>query len=319
MITAPTHGLTPDNHRMAPTWCNDGNSIAAPSQAFEPRRARAAGFLHEPASGTSMDDGMDEQSRLESAVQRVQGLFAALGVRESEGNGPVTAKFHPFFPRAAYLPHGAPSLGIPPDSIGVGIDQGSNRSYAEAEDVIAHELGHRVLHHMTRQPLSMDPMSEDVAIHESLADTFAALVDDDQEWTLGEDLGQAIRVMDHPERLGHPGKVSDLQAFLAPGSEHLVPISRDAETGEVVTAPDWHAVAGIPNKAASIIGKELGKDDLGRIYLNAIRKYVEPGKRIEGLASATLKSASELFGADSRQLQATKDAWDAVGVLELLR
>lgn len=260
-----------------------------------------------------------EQARIESTVRDVQARFAKLGVTEAEGNGPVKALFIPNFPNAAYAPEGVPRLGMPADSIGIGIDPRSGRSFAEAEDVIAHELAHRVVTHMARQPLSMSPISEDVAVHESLADTFAALIDDDQEWVLGEDLASPVRIMDRPEQLGHPGSVKDLDGALGPNGSLMVSIGTNRRTGEAIKAPDWHAVAGIPNKAASIIGKELGKEDLGKIYLNAIRKYVAPGQEIEGLARATMKSAAELYGANSRELQATKDAWDAVGVLELIK
>jgi Zn-dependent metalloprotease len=99
----------------------------------------------------------------------------------------------------------------------------------------------------------------------------------------------------------------------------MVPIGRDRRTGEVVTAPDWHVVAGIPNKAAAIIGDELGRDTMGKIYLKAVRENVHGGKEIEGLATAVLKSAKDLYGVNSREFQVTKDAWDQVGVLELLQ
>jgi hypothetical protein len=264
-------------------------------------------------------DETAEQRAIETEVKDVQSRFAKLGIRPEEGNGPVQARFVPGFPNAAYAPEGVPEYGIPADAIGVGVDPRSGRSFGEAEDVIAHELAHRVVDHMTKRPLSMSPLSEDVAIHESLADTFAAIIDDDDPWTIGEDLVEPVRSMDHPERLGHPGHVDDLKRILVPGGEHMVPVGRDRRTGEVVEAPDWHVVAGIPNKAASIIGKELGKDELAKIYIDAIRNYVQPGAEVEGLAAATLRSAKDLFGAGSHELQVTRDAWDAVGVLGLLK
>lgn len=352
MTIAPVQGLKTGNAGIVPPWLQGGGRpVTPPPTTVDLARTRdvlvgiptrdgiiivdvpggISGHDHTPGVPSSrrgfgaVDSGRRgasfarEQSRIDSAVRDVQARFAKLGVRESEGNGPVTAMFVPDFPNAAYAPEGLEEYGMPADSIGVGIDPRSGRSFAEAEDVVAHELAHRVVDHMTKRPLSMDPRSEDVAIHESLSDTFAALVDDDQEWTLGEDLIEPVRIMDHPERLGHPGKVSDLKTVLATGSPFLVPIGTNRATGEEVMAPDWHVVAAIPNKAASIIGKELGKEGLGKIYINAIRNYLEPGKEIEGLASATLKSASELYGAGSRELQATKDAWDAVGVLKLLK
>jgi hypothetical protein len=256
-----------------------------------------------------------EQARIEQTVQDIQAKFAALGIKDSEGNSPVRAAFLPNFPNAAYAPDGDPQYGLPRDGIGVGIDPRSGRSFGEADDVVAHELAHRVIDHMTRAPLSMSPLSEDVAVHESLADTFAAIVDDEDPWVLGEELARPVRIMDAPERLGHPGHVRDLAEVLRPGGPHMVPVGRDRRTGEVVEAPDWHVVAGIPNKAAALIGSELGMDALGKIYINAVRNHVEPGKRVSGLASAVLRSTKELYGSDSRELQVAVDAWEAVGLV----
>ena len=267
-------------------------------------------------------DVQAEQQRVDGIVRDIQAKYTDLGIRPDEGNDPVKAFFVPSFPNAAYAPQGYrdAKLGIdlPADSIGVGVDPRSGRSFAEADDVVAHELAHRIIDHMTPGKLSMHPMSEDVAVHESLADTFASLVDRD-DWVLGEQLVKPVRVMDKPEQLGHPGHVDDLKRVLAPGSEYVVPVGRDRRTGEVVTAPDWHVVAGIPNKAASIIGDELGRDKLGEIYIKAVREGVRPGQEIEGLAVAVLQSAKDLYGADSREFQVTQNAWDAVGVLDLLK
>jgi hypothetical protein len=272
-------------------------------------------FRGEQGGGTTV---AREQQRLEQTVAAIQAKFADLGVRESEGNDPVVARFNPRYPNASYAPDGVPDMGVPADSITVGVDPRDNTPFTKAVDVVAHELSHRVIDHMTHGKLGLSPLSEDVAVHESLADTFASLVDDD-DWVIGDQLVEPIRDMAHPERLGHPGTVADLKQVLQPGSEFMHPVGRDRRTGEVVTAPDWHVVAGIPNKAAAIIGETLGRDKMGEIYFKAVRENLRPGKEIEGLAVAVLQSAKDLYGADSHEFQVTKDAWDAVGVLDLVR
>lgn len=286
-----------------------GHDHAAPSSG------RGFGAVEGARGGVNVQA---EQRRIDDTVARIQDAYGQLGIRPDEGNDPVKAYFRPDFPNAAYAPQGYREHDLPADSIGVGIDPRSGRSFAEADDVVAHELAHRIIDHMTPDKLSMHPMSEDVAVHESLADTFASLVDRD-DWVLGEQLVQPVRVMDKPEQLGHPGHVSDLEKVLRPGSDHMVPVGRDKRTGEVVTAPDWHIVAGIPNKAAAMIGDKLGRDKLGEIYIKAVREGVRPGQEIEGLAVAVLQSAKDLYGTNSHEFQVTRDAWDAVGVLDLLK
>ncbi|MEO6866562.1 MAG: M4 family metallopeptidase, partial [Gaiellales bacterium] len=202
--------------------------------------------------------------------------------------------------------------------ITVGVDPRDMQPFTNAKDVIAHELAHRIVHHMVKQPLSMSATSADVAIHETLADTFASLVDD-KDWIIGDKLSEPIRVMNDPGQLGHPGHVEDLARVMAPDSPFMHPVGKSARTGKTVLAPDWHAVAGIPNRAASIIGDALGREKLGKIYFQAVREHLQPGKQLQGLAAAVLLSAQDLYGAESREFKTTADAWAAVGVLDQSR
>lgn len=246
-----------------------------------------------------------EQQRSQALVDDVRGFFTKLGVTEAEGNDDrVVVEFLPTFDNAAYIPEA--------DHIHIGIDPRTGRSFADGNDVVAHEYSHRIIDRLSHG-LSLG--GEDAAIHESLADTFAAAYDPD--WTMGEDLGEPIRQMDHPEMMGHPGHVADLERVFAPGSAFMH--QAETRTGEIVNVPDMHVVAGIPNKAASIIGNELGRPTMAKIYINALRDYVRPGRQIEGLAAATMLAAKDLYGSGSHEFQVTQQAWDAVGVLDLLK
>lgn len=280
---------------------------------ISPFGADVEAYLHDALRGArqSRSDSAGQQ-QVEEVVARVQEAYARLGVTDAEGNGPVHAEYHPEFPNAAYAPNGDREYGFRPDSINIGVDPRTGQSFADATDVIAHELGHRIVEHMTGGTFDNSPASEDVAVNESLADTFASLVDDD-DWVIGDELAEPIRDMAHPERMGHPGSVAELKDVLAPGSPFLYPAT--TTSGRTVMLPDWHVVAGVPNKAAAIIGDRLGREKLGEIYLDAVRNHVRGGGRISGLAKATIQSAADLFGTDSRELQVTADAWRAVGLL----
>lgn len=336
--TSPAPAVTPSPTVPVPGSIHAGAQAARDAIGYIPRAdgsvivveipdgPGAARSIRGGSLGSVRFDMTREQQRLEQTVADVQAKYAAHGITAAEGNGPVVARFEPRFHNAAYAPEGIKEFGSPADSITVGVDPRSNTPFAKAEDVVAHELAHRVIDHMTHGKLSLQPTSEDVAIHESLADTFASMMVDTDDWQIGEDLGEPVRVMDHPDRLGHPGTVADLTRVLAPGSEFMHPIelsngdvARDRRTGDPVEVPDWHVVAGIPNKAATMIGNELGRDKLSDIYLKAVRENLRPGQEIEGLAVAVMQSAKDLYGASSHEFQATKDAWDAVGVLDLVK
>lgn len=254
-----------------------------------------------------------EQAAIEKTVSDVRSFFSGIGIADNEGNdGSAQIRFDPEFPNAAYAPDGAPELGIPADSITVGVDPRSGQSFGRAKDVVAHEWSHRVIDRLTQGTLKMSPVSSDVAIHETLADTLASAFDKD-DWQLGEELGKPIRDMKNPESLGHPGHMQDLKQTLAPDSQFVHPAR--TPNGEVVLLPDWHVVAGVPNKAATIIGDTLGRDAMAKIYVKAARDHIRGGDKFSGLAAAVVRSAQELYGAGSRELQVTRDAWDAVGLL----
>lgn len=226
-----------------------------------------------------------QQAEVEAGVEQVRDFFTGLGVTAREGtDDSLRVAFDPRFPNAAYIPD--------LDAIQIGVDPRSGRSFGDAKDVVAHEYSHRVIDRMT----GLGVGGEDSAIHESLADTFAAAFDVD-DWTLGEDIGEPIRDMENPGRLGDPSHVDQFD-----------PRERD-----------MHSVAGIPNKAASIIGNELGRDTMAEIYVDAMRRFIRPGQEIEGLAAATMRSARDLFGPSSPEFTTTVKAWDQVGVLDLLR
>lgn len=359
MTIAPAQPARSGNPGIVPPWLQGGSRPVTPrpgTPAPAPRPEQSAAAAHASAGRDALmyipvpggvvvvdlpgagaqprrragDQRMGEvvareQQRLDATVSEIQQRFSELGIRDDEGNDRVVARFNPRYPNASYAPNGIPENGVPADSITVGMDPRSMTPFSRAKDVVAHELAHRVIDHMTGGEMDLSPFSEDVAVHESLADTFAALVDDD-DWVIGDQLAEPIRVMDAPEQLGHPDHVDDLGRVLAPGSEfmHQLPLRdggvlRDRRTGDPVEVPDWHVVAGIPNKAATIIGDGLGRAKLGQIYLRAVREHLRPGTEVEGLASAVLQSARDLYGAGSRELQVTRDAWDAVGVLELLQ
>jgi len=321
MITKVMSAARNTNPGVVPPWLQGGYP-AGPTAALAPvvvgRDAQGR-----PVTMNLPDGYVDrEQARSEAIVEKVRDFYKGIGVTDAEGADPAAAvEFLPGLNNAEYL--SGSSDGTEVDHVHIGIDRTTGRSFNDAEEVVAHEWGHRVINRISNASLSMDPRSEDVAIHESLADTFAAAYDGD-DWTMGEDLGEPIRDMANPERLGHPGTMAELNDLMRPGTGFTHPIQigpgRDdvarGVDGAPILVPDWHAVAGVPNKAASLIGDALGRDTMAQIYLKALRDNVRPGQEIAGLAVATMIASRDLFGADSKELRVTMEAWNAVGVLD---
>lgn len=252
-----------------------------------------------------------EQRKAEVLVDDVREYFTKLGVGAGEGNGAGSVTFDPNFDNAAYIPPGGERHG-PGDRLHIGVDPETGKSYASSSDVIAHEWSHRIIDTISNHSLDLSKFSSDAAIHESLADTFAAAYDGD--WTLGEDMGKPVRDMANPERLGDPGHEDDIMKLARQGSP-LIKLDRGSD-GRDKLRVEAHAMAGIPNKAASILGEAVGMEKLGKIYLKTLRDNLQPGAGLTGYAQGVLTSTAQLFGAKSPEFTAATQAWDAVGLLD---
>ena len=156
---------------------------------------------------------------------------------------------------------------------------------------------------------------ENAAVQEHVADVFAAAYDKD-DWTLGEDLGTPVRDLANPRRLGHPASVADVERGIRDGSLLVPARTRD---GRTVQVPNWHDVAEVPNRAASMIGDAIGRDDMAKLYLDTLRNRAEPNMTMSEFAKAVTLTAKDTYGARSPQLKATLDAWIAVGLLDVTK
>lgn len=157
-------------------------------------------------------------------------------------------------------------------------------------DVLVHEATHAVVD----AEVNLRYEGQQGGINESWADVLATLADQD-DWLIGEDVftpgtpGDAIRDLENP-RFGH---VKDLPK-------------------EAVIEP--HDYSGIPSLAAVQVAKQLGRDEMGRIWYSALVDHLNSRAGYAGAARATLDAAATLHGHDSSQVAVVQDAWKAVGV-----
>lgn len=157
-------------------------------------------------------------------------------------------------------------------------------------DVLVHEATHALVD----SEVNLRYEGQQGGINESWADVLASLADQ-EDWLIGEDVftpgtpGDAIRDLERP-RFGH---VKDLP--------------KDA-----VIEP--HDYSGIPSLAAVQVAKQLGRDEMGRIWYSALVDHLDSRSGYAGAARATLDAAATLHGRDSLQVSTVLDAWKAVGV-----
>ncbi|MCW2926138.1 MAG: peptidase family protein [Thermoleophilia bacterium] len=159
-----------------------------------------------------------------------------------------------------------------------------------ALDVLVHEATHA----MVDAEVNLRYEGQQGGVNESWADVMGSLADPD-DWTIGEDVftpatpGDSIRDLEHP-RFGH---VTQLPK------------------GAVIEPHDY---SGIPSLAAVRVAKELGREEMGRIWYDALVDHLDSRAGYAGAARATLDAAAELHGTRSDAVTAVLSAWKSVGV-----
>lgn len=192
------------------------------------------------------------------------------------------------------------------------------RGFTGSVDVTGHELAHGV----TQYTADLAYEGQSGALNESLSDVFGSLAKqhhlgqttDEADWVIGADLFQ-------PDVNG-----IGLRSLKAPGTAYDDPrLGKDPQPAHlddyVTTTEDnggVHINSGIPNRAFHLAAAALGGhayDDPGKIWYQALTSG-QLGRRatFADFAQATLAAATELYGADSRQLAAVASGWAQVGV-----
>ena len=192
--------------------------------------------------------------------------------------------------------------------------------FTKALDVIAHELTHGV----TEFTAGLAYHKQSGALNESFSDVFGSLVKQyvrgqsvaEADWLIGEGIlgpalpGKALRSMDEPgtaneydEQPDHMSRYQDLPDDNDPRNDN----------GGV------HINSGIPNRAFCLAAKAIGGyawEKTGRIWYAALTKHLQFDSDFGAAAQATVTASGDLFGADSVEQQAVRNAWEVVGVLE---
>ncbi|PEI47944.1 M4 family metallopeptidase [Bacillus pseudomycoides] len=178
-------------------------------------------------------------------------------------------------------------------------------------DVIGHELTHAV----TENSSNLIYQNESGALNEAISDVFGTLVEyydnRNPDWEIGEDIytpgksGDALRSMSDPAKYGDPDHYSKRYT----GS---------SDNGGV------HTNSGIINKAAYLLANGgthygvtvngIGKDKVGAIYYRANTQYFTESTTFSQARAGLVQAAADLYGANSAEVTAVKQSYDAVGV-----
>lgn len=186
--------------------------------------------------------------------------------------------------------------------------------FSASLDVVAHELTHAVTEHTA----NLEYQDESGALNESLSDIFGVMVDRD-DWETGEDIytpdiaGDAMRSLSDPSSIPNP---LDPTMGYPDHYRHYYPTPYD--NGGV------HINSSINNKAAYLMSEGgwhfgvevngVGREATEKIYYRALTKYLTAKSNFKMMRQAALLAAEDLYGKNSKEVQAVTKAYDAVGI-----
>jgi Zn-dependent metalloprotease len=197
-------------------------------------------------------------------------------------------------------------------------DQQVFETFTGPLDVTGHELTHGV----TQYSGGLDYQGQSGALNESLSDVFGSLV---KQYHLGQTADQA-------DWLIGQGMFADavrgvaLRSMKAPGTAYDDPnLGKDPQPAQMADYVDTdsdnggvHINSGIPNHAFYLAATTIGGhawEKAGRVWYDTITsKKVPKGADFAMFASMTYATAGKLFGVNSTESDAVRDAWTKVGV-----
>lgn len=185
------------------------------------------------------------------------------------------------------------------------------RPLAYGLDVVGHEFTHGV----TDATSNLIYQGQSGALNESYSDVFAVMIDR-ANWTIGEEVVKSppfptkvLRSLEDPGLGGRYNLNDPLNSIGQPA--HMrefarLPNSRKSDNGGV------HVNSGIPNRAAFLVARALGREKTEQIYYRTLTQYLTPDADFSDAARATIRAAQELYGANDAN--AVRDAFNQVGI-----
>ena len=179
---------------------------------------------------------------------------------------------------------------------------------AASLDVAAHEMVHGII----ERTVNLEYRFQSGALNESFADIFGAMVDDD-DWQMGEDVvntdyfpSGALRDLKDPHNGDEAGGYNWQPAHM----DEYLDLDEDDDNGGV------HFNSGIPNRAAYLIAEAIGREKTARIYYHILdAAYLSPRSQFVDCRVAAERAAGDLFGDESTELEAVRNAFSAVGIV----
>jgi len=203
-----------------------------------------------------------------------------------------------------------------------GDGDGTNYGPLVSLDVAGHEMSHGV----TENTANLTYSGESGGLNESTSDIFGTMVEfyaantnDPGDYLIGEEFDlknhAGFRRMDKPSTDGNSADcwssgVGNLDVHYSSGvGNHFFYLLSEGSGAKTIN--------GVPHNSPTCNGSTvtgIGQAAAGKIWYRALTVYMTSSTNYAGARTATLKAATDLFGAGSAQVNAVAAAWSAVSV-----
>ncbi len=191
------------------------------------------------------------------------------------------------------------------------------RPFTKSLDVIGHELAHGVMQYEA----NLEYRGQSGALNESFSDVFGSLV---KQYRLGQTAREADWLIGNG--LFVAGINADgIRSMKAPGTAYDDPVlgkdpQPDHMSGYVVTSEDnegVHVNSGIPNRAfyeLAVRLKGYAWEKAGLVWYRTLTQKLRQNSAFHDAMILSVLAAGELFGVNSREQKAVREAWSEVGL-----
>lgn len=177
--------------------------------------------------------------------------------------------------------------------------------------------GHEVAHGLTSFTAGLIYQDESGALNESFSDIFGTAIEfyakpSQANWFCGEDIGIVIRNLSDPKSEGHPDTYQGINWYTGWWDAGGVHTNSGVQNY-------WFYLLSIGKNGTNDLGNTynvngIGLEKAGQIAFRNLTVYLGPNSQYADARFYAIQSAIDLFGNCSPEVQATTDAWFAVGV-----
>ncbi|MFK8046359.1 MAG: M4 family metallopeptidase [Crocinitomicaceae bacterium] len=178
--------------------------------------------------------------------------------------------------------------------------------------------GHEVTHGLTTFTANLVYQDESGGLNESFSDIFGTCIENygrptDWNWTIGEDIGITIRSMSNPGTYGDPDTYMGTNWIAAGGPDNGgVHSNSGVQNYWFYLLTDGGSGTNDNGDAYTVTGQ--GFTTASEIAFRNLTMYLTPSSTFADARFYAIQSAVDLFGSCSPEVEATTNAWYAVGV-----